>query len=859
MNFKLLWLCCCVAFALNVQAQQSRITLKVSSQPVSFVINQLSTDYGLQFAYSTSQVNLNRLVSADIRNASPEQALKKLLEGTGIGFTLNGKNVVLYPTLDYKITISGYLREKGTGELLIGAVISTEPLRAGATTNAYGFYSITLPADTYQISYQYTGYKSVSVNLTGLESKQVNIELEPSTNLNEVVISSLADDNPFKLNNIQVPVHEIKSVPMILGERDVVKYIMLSPGVQKGNEGNAYMYVRGGGPDQNLVMIDDAVIYNAYHFLGLASLFSGSELRRADLIKGGFSARYGGRLSSVLDMSMKDGNRERVSADATIGVISSRLMVEAPVIKNKASFLISARKSYIAKVSQWITDKPDDEGSFLNYGFYDIHAKLSGDIGRKDRLMLSGYLGKDIFRIGNDLPVEENGITWGNKAASLRWNHEFNNKLFLNTSLVHSAYRTRFSLGESGTYNNDPYKSIFAIESSIQDYTLKTDLDYMPSIQHKFKAGAGATRHSFHQLSSLSQVNPDSLIVHTDDFGTNEWFAYGEWTWHPLQRIKIISGLRYSYYRNTVTYNRLEPRVSIGYSTPTNWSFLASYSLMNQYLHLVGAFSGIGLPNDMWVSTDEYLKPQRSQLFTLGVSKAQLFNWDLTVNIEAYHKDLENTVSMRAGSSFYSILFLQHSEAANNWSGLVTQGNGWSDGIEFFIKKEHKRFDVRLSYTLSKTTLHFDELNNGRSFPATYDRRHDAGVFLSYKSKQHFQFSASWVYGTGNAMTLPVGEYIAYTHATDNSGLTGQTRYDYEKKNGYRMKPYHRLDISVQYIHTIFKVVESTLEFSIYNVYNQANPFTYEITYEGGDQNKRSLQLVSLFPIIPALSWSIKF
>ncbi|TAE84994.1 MAG: TonB-dependent receptor [Bacteroidetes bacterium] len=837
-------------------SQQKGITLNEKNKPLSAILSAIQAQSTLSFTYSSDIIDLTRLVSINVTNAGIEEVLKKLFNNTPITFSLSGDKVLLFKNSQYKVTISGYLREKGTGELLIGATVSTLPPYSGCITNAYGFYSITLPMDTFVLQYNYIGYQRVEKKLVVSESKQINVQLEPNTSLDEAQVKAKQQQNELTPNKVSVPIQEINNIPMILGEKDVVKFIMLSSGVQKGNEGNGYIYVRGGGPDQNLILIDDAVIYNAYHFLGLSSLFSGNELRKAELYKGGFSAKYGGRLSSVLDMSMKDGNRERYGFDAMAGVISSRIMVEGPIQKNKSSFLFSLRKSYISELADLVAD---DGSTVLDYNYYDMHAKLSTNMGNHDRLMLSAYLGKDglINNPGSGLSIDEDGISWGNRALSLRWNHQFNGKLFANTSLVSSFYQTGLAFGDID-YNSG-YKSFSSVRSSIQDYTLKTDFDYLKSKKHQFKFGAGSTLHYFTSTTRLAAYK-DLAFFDEDKYMAKEAFGYGEWQWNLTNRWLINTGLRYSYFKRTKAYNRLEPRLNIQYSTKTNWQFNASYALMNQYLHLVSAFNGLGFPNDVWVSSNNNLAPQRSNQVTLGVVKNNLFNNKLSAIVEVYGKQITNTTSLKEGAFFYQVLPLPNlTTPVDMWEDLATQGDATSYGIEFMVKKSGKRFQGHISYTLSKTTMRFSELNNGNAFNANFDRTHDIGIHLSYKAGKHFMVSSNWVYGTGNPISLPSGEYFV-PDPVNKDQL--RKEYYYEEKNNFRMQDYHRLDLSVQYISRLAKKMESTIEFSIFNMYNRANPFYYDVTTKYSSQGEavgRKLQKVSLFPIMPSLSWGVKF
>jgi hypothetical protein len=839
---------------LSVAYAQQRITVSVQAQPLSQVLAQLTRTYAIDFAYSSDQVDLDKKVTVSFENKTPEEALKKIFANTGIAYSISGNLVALYRDENYRVTISGTIREKGTGELLIGVIIGADPPKSGAVSNAYGFYSLTLPPGEYVLHFNYIGFQPYSKKITLDQSQELNLELIPATSLSEVVVNA-NQQNDLHTNAFTIRLQEINSIPMILGERDVVKYAMLAPGVQKGNEGNSYMYVRGGGPDQNLILIDDATIYNAYHFLGLASLFSGAELRNAELIKGGFSSKYGGRLSSVLDMSMKDGNREKLGIDATVGGISSRLMIEGPIVKNKSSFLISGRRSYINKVSGWIAQ---DDSKALNYGFYDLHAKISTDMGRRDRLMLSAYLGHDAMQTNaeENVSAKDDGISWGNRAASLRWSHQFSGKLFANTSLVHSYYNSRMAFAETDGASN--ITKTTAIQSAINDIGLKTDLDFLPSPKHRFRFGSGFTRHYFAPVSSIHYNNPDSSYEKNRSHPANEAYGYAEWNFHFAAKWLVTSGLRLSYYQNQVAYKRAEPRLNLEYTPFTDWTFNTSYALMNQYMHLLSTFNGFGFPNDVWVSSDEHLKPQQSHLVTLGMRKKNIANGLFSFTAEGYYKLINNAVDMKENQSLFNLLV--YGDNTNTWSEITTQGTGRSYGMEYMLRKEGKQFTGWISYTLSRTTMQFDALNSGNPFPATYDRRHDIGVYLSYRLKKHWKFSTNFVYGTGNAISLPVGEYYAYGSGITSGFTPAFPLLDYEKKNSYRMKPYNRLDIAIQYDHLIAKKIRSTIEFSIYNVYNRANPFFYQIEQQASESGPgtRKLQQISLFPIMPSISWSIK-
>lgn len=842
---------------LYVNAQQADITFKVERQPLISVFNILSAQYHFTFAYSSDQVDVNQLVSVSFQKDNIETVMRKLFAGTDISYSINGSRVVLFKNMDHRYVISGRVREKGTGELLIGVIVNTDPPKAGSVTNGYGFYSISLPAGVYQLQFNYIGFNTAVKTINVTEPVTLDVDLEASSQLAEVVVSGKSVSAKGTLNSVNVPLKEMKEVPMILGEKDVVKYMMLMPGLQKGNEGNSYMYVRGGSADQNLILMDDAVIYNAYHYLGLSSLFSGSELRSAELIKGGFSSKYGGRLSSVLTMSLKDGNREKFGGEATMGVIASKIMLEGPIVKNKSSFMVSAKKSYINTVSKLFANTSDDA---LGYSFYDMHAKVSTDLGKRDRLMVSGYYGNDELATESDphLSSTEDGITWGNRVVSLRWNHQFNGKLFSNTSLSYSNYHSRVAFG---SYDMLTGASSSAIQSGISDVTCKTDFDYSFTGFQRVKTGVGVTRQFFTPTTTIKSELSTSESSNRSQ--ADQLFAYGEYDATMGEHLHLATGLRLSAYQNTTEYIRLEPRLNVVYIFKRNWEVNLGYALMNQYVHLISTFNGLGLPSDIWMGTDDRISPQRSQQINAGITKKNILGSKFSFSAEAYYKQIENMAVLREGASFFQMVPLYTNQpVVNDWRELLTQGDCLSYGLEMLLKKEGKRFSGWVSYTLSKTDMTVADINLGRSYPANYDRRHDLGIYISYKTGKHFSVAGNWLYGSGYPISLPVGEYFPIQHGlNEGSNNISGTRMNIEAKNDYRIKPYHRLDLSIQYAHLIGPRIKSTIELSAFNVYNRANAFYYQVTNkdDANGNSERVLRQTSLFTILPSISWTIQF
>lgn len=773
-----------------------------------------------------------------------------------------------------KHTISGFVYEKGSRESLIGATIYIPELKTGTTTNNYGFYSITLPADSITLIVSYVGYQSLVTTIKLSAGIQFDVELQPSVELSGVEVREDRIERisqAVQMSHIHLPVNQTKAIPALLGEKDVFKVIQLLPGVQSGQEGSSGFYVRGGGADQNLIILDDAIVYNASHLFGFFSIFNGDAVKNIQLYKGGFPARFGGRLSSVLDISMKDGNKEKISGEAGIGIVSSRLTLEGPIIKEKASFLFSGRRTYIdALIMPFL---PEDEKG--GYFFYDLNAKLHYEHDRKNKFYASGYFGRDKFffqnRDGFNIR-DEAGLFWQNATTTLRWNHLFNDRLFANTSLIYSDYTLKIYMDER--YNGQRLNLSYS--SGIQDVGAKYDMTWHPSPNHLFRAGLQTTWHQF----------TPSAIVLRDDF-INEYISeiqnihvlesglYVEDEIRLGERIKLNPGFRLSHFvHSDKHYMKPEPRLSFLYLIQPDLAWKSSYASMNQYVHLL-SHTGVGLPTDLWVPTTKNIAPQSTWQIATGVSK-DFLKEGLELSAEGYYKKSGNTIGYREGASF--LLIEDPSDAdAFSWEDNITSGEAWSYGFELFLQKKTGRLSGWIGYTLSWTRLRFDEVNQGGKFWARHDRRHDLSLVGIYEFHPGFTLSATWVYATGNALTLPNGEYIRVTHNPwgegsyyHEQGFAGEgTPFDmmpwnnisdYGNKNDFRSAPYHRLDVGLQFKKAVTRFgadVNRSIELSVYNLYNRKNPFFYFIdsNWDGGS----SLKQVSLFPFIPSISVSYSF
>lgn len=756
-----------------------------------------------------------------------------------------------------KHTLSGIIRESGSGETLPGVSIYCDSLRIGVQSNAYGFYSLTLPEGKHRIKISALGFSAIDSVITFNQNLRVDFKVGQGIALKEVVVNAEAKkriSEESQMSVINIPVQQIKDIPALMGEKDVLKVIQLMPGVQKGSEGSSGIYVRGGGPDQNLIILDDANVYNAYHLFGFFSLFNGDALKSVELVKGGFPASYGGRLSSVINMQMKEGNQEEFHGEAGIGLISSRLVLEGPLKKKKSSFLISARRTYVdALIYPFLP--PEQKGGYF---FYDLNAKLNYTLTDKDRLYLSGYFGKDkfYFNSNNDGFKLKGNLNWGNATGTLRWNHIYSGKLFSNTSAIFTNYQ--LGIGSREEFDSTYFDLQFV--SAIRDYTIKHDFDFYPNSKHHIRFGGLAIFHRF-KPSAVVVKSSDALSagISVNSIYTMESGLYVEDDWKISGRLKANIGLRVSHYvANKTSFTNPEPRVSARYSITEKSAVKASYALMNQYLHLLSS-TGVSLPTDLWVPATRNLRPMQSQQWALGW--AQELPKGINLTIEGYYKNMRDISFYKEGASF---LLIDNPEGAQgiNWEKNITQGKGWSYGSEFLLQKEKGKWSGWIGYTLSWTYVQFDSINFGKKFFPRYDRRHDISIVNIYKFNDRIKLSCTWVYGTGNAITLPVAQYDAAPHNPAQIDNYSQYNFigfrnDYGEKNSFRMAPYHRLDVGIQFT----KVKERytrTFELSFYNAYNRWNPFFYYIE-KGVTATQNKLMQVTLFPILPSVSWSWKF
>ena len=749
-----------------------------------------------------------------------------------------------------KLTISGQIKDGRTGEDLIGAVLSIKEWPAKTIgTNAYGFYSITLPAGTYEITAQYTGYKPQAAHILLDKSLKFNFSLNEQTNeLGEVVVFGRAKDENVSKTQMGVQrlnTRETKNIPVLFGEKDLLKTIQLLPGIQAVGEGQSGFNVRGGASDQNLILLDEATVYNASHLMGFFSVFNSDAIKDISVYKGNEPSEYGGRLSSVLDVKMNDGNDKKISVSGGIGLISSRILIEGPLVKERGSFIISARRTY---ADMFLAASKDSSLRQSTLYFYDFNAKANYRINEKNRIYLSGYFGKDVLGFGNTF-----GINWGNATTTLRWNHLYSDRLFSNTSLIYSNYNYKINVN-SGVKMN--------IISRIQDFSLKQDFQFFSGTNSTLKFGFNEVYHQIipGAITAISNVSIKSL---TNKYAL-EHALYISHFYTLSNRLSVEYGVRFSLFNLmgsgtfysydsdglivstkefssgefVKSYFNVEPRATFNYVFSPRSSLKAAYARNVQNLHLLSN-STSGNPTDLWIPSSNNVKAEISD----QVSTGYYHNFDenkYEFSAEVYYKDLQNQIDYKNGAEL---------NLNENVESQILFGSGRAYGLEIFLKKKSGKFNGWISYTLSRTERKFDGINSGAYFPGKQDRTHDISLVGLYELGNRWIFSATWVYYTGNAVTFPSGKY----------NVDGKTMFYYSDRNANRMPAYHRFDIGATWLRKKTAKFESSWTFSVYNVYGHDNP--YIITFQDNKENPAKTDAIqtTLFKFVPSFTYNFKF
>lgn len=745
-----------------------------------------------------------------------------------------------------KFTVSGKVQDKGTGEELIGAIIVVKELPAtGAAANEYGFYSLSLPQGTYTVTCSYIGYKATTQTIVLDKDQSINWALENNNTIKEVVITDTKEDENLSktsMGTIKLDVQEIAKVPVLFGEKDVLKTIQLLPGVKSAGEGNSGFFVRGGASDQNLILLDEAPVYNASHLLGFFSTFNSDAIKDVSLIKGNAPAQYGGRLASVLDVRMKEGNDKKYHVTGGIGLISSRLSLEGPIQKDKSSFMISGRRTY-ADVFLKATEQFKDNKLY----FYDLNAKANYRINDKNRIFLSGYFGRDKLGFGDAF-----GIDWGNTTATIRWNSIVSPKLFSNTSVIYSNYDYNIKLSGAGT--------TFNINSQIRDWNVKQEFQYYPNARNSWRFGINSIYHTltpsrFQGDGGIGQNQVDrygweNAIYANNTFSVTEKFNidYGL----RISSYSILGGDTYNLYDKGIktdsvvlgrgkigkTYVLIEPRLSTSYRINEKSSIKLAYARNTQNLHLLSNSTSTS-PTDQWIGNSYNIKPEISDQVALGYFRNFADN-KYEFSAETYYKWMQNQVDYKNGADI---------NTAPDVESELLYGKGRAYGLEVLFKKKQGRFTGWVSYTLSRTERQIDGINNGNWYAARQDRTHDVSVVGIYQVSPKWSLSAVFVYYTGNAVTFPSGKY----------NVDGNTVYYYTERNGYRMPAYHRLDFSATYESQRKGRFQGSWNFSLYNVYGRKNAYTITFEDDPDDASRTRAVRTTLFQWVPSVTYNFKF
>lgn len=891
MNMKLIWkiliciLCLFVDSNIYSQDNDSRHSYNFSNTDIKSALEEITKDYELMLIFSNSKVNLDQKINKQYDNNTLKEILDDLFDNTSITYHIKGNQLILVQKKKIAFfSISGTVTDKLSGESLIGANVYNPDNYQGIISNNYGFYSLNMSSEKVKLVCSYVGYHPYTLEFYNIKDTVINIELSPNlSSIQEVVVMDKSPQQTVQssqMSSIDLNVTDIKSAPVLLGESDVLKTLQTMPGVQGGTEGSSGFFVRGGSPDQNLILLDGVPVYNVNHLFGFFSVFNTDVIKNVNLVKGGFPARYGGRLSSVVDIRMKEGNKKEWKGEGSVGILSSKITVEGPIKKDNSSIIISGRRTYYDIFTypvQFIYNKSNRDDFNVGAFFYDLNMKYNKLLKNNDRIYLSAYLGKDKFYIKENyyynysLSKEETevnsnylyGFKWGNITTALRWNHIFNEKIFSNLTATFSDYTFGSNHKNSTTtYRMDTVNNSMHYESDyysrIRDYGVKYDFDWPVNNKNYIRFGASYTLHAFspgvHVMKedySTENWSFDSTSGEKN-IKSNEVHAYIEDDITLTSRLKANIGGHFSMFIvDGKIYYSPEPRISARYLITDRLSFKAGYTGMTQYINLL-TNSVVGLPTDLWAPSTKLLLPQKS--WQIATCIAYNLNNKYEITLESYYKEMKNLVEFAEGSGLYSLSLSELDE-------IASQGNGTSYGMEFMIQKSSGKLRGHLSYTWSRSDRTFEEISFGRTFPFSYDRRHTISAIATYDINNRINLSGGWVYYTGRAFTIMDEKYFS-THSieydfyggsleTNNNPESPEDDKYSETRNNYRMPAYHRLDAGINFKKQKKRALR-TWSFGVYNAYFHQNSF---MIFE----KESSLKQISIFPFVPYLRYGLKF
>ncbi|MDE6347786.1 MAG: TonB-dependent receptor [Bacteroides sp.] len=901
----------CVVFlaacpSAQAQNQETRLNLNIRNATLESFVKTLENATGFSFVYG-EEVKLKRRITLEAKQQTISEILQRAFENEPVRFEISGKHILLHrkalpqKPVNRKFTISGYVTDGASAETLIGANVLESRRSTGTATNPFGFYTVTMPEGEAEVVFSYLGYESQRHKLSLDKDTLLNVSLTGNTQLAEVVVLSdkrEAGIESTAMGSHEIPMAQIRHTPTILGEADLLKTIQLMPGVQAGMEGFAGMYVRGGSPDQNLVMLDGIPVYNADHLLGVFSIFTPEAVKNTTLFKSSFPARYGGRLSSIVDIRTNDGDMHRYHGALSIGILTDKLHFEGPLWKGKTSFSLSARvvpTVFIPKGIGMGSDTYTSSGYHYrnsdkgNYYFYDLNAKLNHKFDDRNRLFLSFYKGKDLYMIKSESQTtydsnaaylstdkDDSRLSWGNTIAYARWNHVFSNRLFGNITLSSNLYdmKLKSDMEETRILNNevrDRYSYNARFVSGIRDWSARADFDYTPIPQHHIKFGTEYIHHTFRPGVSTSKMQDidDGTVLEDTLYNTSsnrtmygqELSLYAEDNFNATDRLSLNAGLRAAlFHTQGKSYYSLQPRLSARYDLGRGFSTKASYTCMAQYVHLLTS-TPLSMPTDLWVPITKDIRPMYANQYSVGSYYSGIPGWEFS--IESYYKQMRHILEYQDGVSFFG--------TSTNWEEKVESGEGRSFGLELMAQKTMGKTTGWLAYTLSRTDHRFKNgnINQGRWFPYKYDRRHNLSLCVNHKFSDRIDVGASWIFNSGGCITIPEKATIIITP----NGRLEETGY-ISSRNNYRLPSSHRLNIGVNF-NKKTKHGMRTWNISVYNAYNAMNPNIVYSKYENGSyfyqpteddnyiehrtEGKTTIKKLTILPCIPSVTYTYRF
>lgn len=879
---KICLLICLLTYATANVAQNpnSQLTFTLHNASLKEFVKLIENSTGYSFVYG-EEVKLRKKISLNIRKDSLHNVLDKVFSHENITYQLSGRYILLKKkkepqTESRKFTISGYVTDAVSSETLIGTNIIESNLKQGTSTNSYGYYSITLPEGEISVRFSYLGYTTELHTFFLQQDTLLNIRMKDANLLKEVVVvSDKAESGNLatQMGAIEIPITQIKKTPSMLGEADVMKAIQMMPGVQAGVDGSAGLYIRGGGPDQNLILLDGVPVYNVDHMFGFFSVFTPEAVKKVTLFKSSFPARFGGRLSSVVDVRTNDGNMEKYHGTFSIGLLTSKINMEGPIVKGKTSFNISARRSYLDLIAKPFM--PDDEK--YGYFFYDINAKINHRFSDRSRLFLSVYNGKDHFSAKfDDTTDNKDGskMNWGNTIVSAKWNYLFSNRLFSNTTIAFNRYQMGINTYTQNRYPDnqsmfiDRYSANYS--SGISDWSYQIDFDYNPTPTHHIKFGTSYLYHHFRPEVMTSKITDkkDEAIqrdtvynsISNSQINGHEVSAYAEDNFQINSRLRVNYGLHLSLFHvEKQNYFSLQPRLSARYQLNKSVALKAAYTQMSQYVHLLSS-TPISMPTDLWVPVTANIKPMHSNQYSLGGYYTGISGWEFSV--EGYYKEMRNVLEYKDGVSFLG--------SSSGWENKVEMGKGRAKGVEFMAQKTTGKTTGWLSYTLSKSDRKFAKggVNNGERFPYKYDRRHNICLTANHHFNERIDIGASWTFCTGGTTTIPEektsaiypgnGSHDALQGNYFPKGISQVEEVSYvESRNNYRLPSSHKLNISANFTKKTKHGIR-IWNISLYNVYNAMNP-TFVYRGKNSSTKQAVIKKYTLLPLIPSFTYTYKF